>query len=83
LGIHIKLRHYHASNIYIAALSHPVSSPLQAEAYGLMLAVKAAEGLQLHDAFFLTDSQVLASATRSDKNATEGPWQIKATVSLF
>lgn len=68
-------------NIYVAALSPPVGSPLQAEAYGLLLAVKAAEALQLHDAYFLTDSQVLTSAARSDRNATEGPWQIWATVS--
>jgi hypothetical protein len=46
-----------------------------------MLVVKTAEALQLHDAYFLTDSQVLASAARSDQNATEGPWQIRATVS--
>ena len=30
---------------------------------------------------FLTDSQILASAANSDRNATEGPWQIRATLS--
>jgi hypothetical protein len=81
LGIHIKLCHHHASSIYVAALSPPVGSPLQAEAYGLLLAVKVAQALQLQDAFFLTDSQVLTSAARSNQYATEGPWLIRATVS--
>ena len=56
LGIHIQLRHHHATSIYVAAMSPPVGSPLQAEAYGLLLAVKVAEALQLHDAYFLTNS---------------------------
>ena len=81
LGIHIRLHHHHAENIYVAALSPPVSSPLQAEAHAMLLAVKVAESLQLRDAYFLTDSQVLALATRSDRNASEGPWQIRGTVS--
>ena len=34
LGIHIQLWHHHASSIYVAAMSPPVGSPLQAEAYG-------------------------------------------------
>ena len=42
LGIHIQLCQHHASNIYVAALSPLVGSPLQAEAYGLLLAVKGA-----------------------------------------
>ena len=81
LGIHIHLRQHHASNIYVAALSPPVDSPLQAEAYGLLLSVKVAEALQQHNACFLTDSQVLTLAATSDRNVTEGPWQIRAIVS--
>jgi hypothetical protein len=55
----------HLQQLHVSALSPPASSPLQAETYGLLLATKLAEILQIQDPYFYTDSLVLASAAAS------------------
>jgi hypothetical protein len=40
----------------------PASSPLEAEAYGFLLATKLADSLRIHRSHFYTDCSVLASA---------------------
>ena len=50
------------SQLSISAFSPPASSAIQAEAYGLLLAVKLAEMLKIHQATFLTDNSTLAAA---------------------
>lgn len=48
LGICIQLEdNQHCSQIFVSAISPPVSSVLQAEAFGLLLAAKLADLLQL------------------------------------
>jgi hypothetical protein len=66
------------SKVYISAVSPPVSSAIQAEAFGLLLATKAAEVLQLQGATFLTDNAVLAMAAASqDLLKAPGHWMIR------
>ena len=77
LGIVLMLHNYmHCKQIHIAASSPPVASPLQAEAFALLLAVKVADILDIQDPVFLTDSLVLVSAARATSifKAT-GHWQ--------
>lgn len=63
IGIFIQVEsNQHFKRLYVSALSPPASSPLQAEAFGLILATKLAEILQLQEPVFYTDCSVLASA---------------------
>ena len=77
LGIVLMLHNYmHCKQIHIAASSPPVASPLQAEAFALLLAVKVADILDIQDPFFLTDSLVLVSAARATSIfKAAGHWQ--------
>jgi hypothetical protein len=43
---------YMATNIHVSALSPSASSPLQAETFGLLLAMKLADILQVQDPIF-------------------------------
>jgi hypothetical protein len=55
-----------------------VSTPLQAEAFGLLLATKLAEILQLQGPQFYTDCLVLASAAATDDiTMALGHWSIR------
>jgi hypothetical protein len=56
----------HCRNLHVAALSPPASSPLQAEAFGLLFATKLAKFLQLQEPQFYTDCLVLASAAATE-----------------
>ena len=60
----------------MSALSPPVASALQAEAYALLLAVKIAAQLHVQYPKFLTDS-VLASAIVEPNVTKAGPWAIR------
>ena len=53
--IHIQ-DNQHLQELHISAISPPASSPLQAETYGLLLATKLADILQVQDPHFYTDS---------------------------
>jgi hypothetical protein len=55
----------HLQELHVSALSPPASSPLQAETFGLLLATKLADILQVQDPFFYTDSSILALAAAS------------------
>jgi hypothetical protein len=79
LGLFIQFGNDRAcSQVYISAISPPVSSAIQAEAYGLLLAMKAAEVLQVQCATFLTDNAVLAMAAASqDLLKSPGHWMIR------
>jgi hypothetical protein len=75
--IHFK-ENQHLCQLHVSALSPPASSPLQAEAYGLLLATKLADLLQVQDPRFYTDCSVLASAaTATTVFAAQGHWKIR------
>ena len=66
----------HLQRLHVSALSPPVSSPLQAETYGLLLATKLADLLQVQNPHFCTDCSVLVSAARSSTVfAAPGCWE--------
>jgi ribonuclease HI len=68
----------HLRQLQVSALSPPVSSPLHAETYGLLLATKLADLLQVQDPRFYTDSAVLVSAAKTASVfATQGNWEIR------
>jgi hypothetical protein len=75
--IHFK-ENQHLCQLHVSALSPPASSPLQAEAYGLLLATKLADLLHVQDPRFYTDCSVLASAaTATTVFAAQGHWKIR------
>ena len=79
IGIIIQIQdNQHCQQIHIAALSPPAHSPLQAEAYGLLLASKLADLLHIQEPHFFTDCSILKSAasTTSILNAP-GHWIIR------
>jgi hypothetical protein len=79
LGIYMKIGGDRpCTQICISAISPPVSSAIQAEAFGLLLAIKLAYILQIQQATFLTDNATLAKAasTREILHAP-GHWVIR------
>uniref|UniRef100_A0ACD5Z4N3 Uncharacterized protein n=1 Tax=Avena sativa TaxID=4498 RepID=A0ACD5Z4N3_AVESA len=71
----------HCKHLFVSALSPPASTPLQAEAFGLLLATKLAEILQLRGPQFYMDCLVLASAvTTDDITKTPGHWSIRPLI---
>ena len=79
IGVYIKLENnQHCEHIYIAALSPPTISPLQAEAFAFTFATKIADGLRLQQPQFFTDCKVLATALASeDILAAPSPWTMR------
>lgn len=77
IGVFLQINGQHTDHLYISAVSPPVASALQAEAYGLLLAVKIAAQLHVQDPKFLTDSEVLASAVVQPDITKAGPWAIR------
>jgi hypothetical protein len=68
----------HCRQLHISALSPPVSSPLQAEAFGLLLATMLAEILHIQEPRFYTDCSVLASAVAAKSIFKDsGHWVIR------
>uniref|UniRef100_A0ACD5YT82 Uncharacterized protein n=1 Tax=Avena sativa TaxID=4498 RepID=A0ACD5YT82_AVESA len=66
------------SQVYVSAVSPLVSSAIQAEAFGLLFATKAAEVLQIKRATFLTDNAVLAKVVASQDLLNDpGHWTIR------
>ena len=62
LGVIITMQdNRHLQRLHVSALSPPVSLPLQAETYGLLLATKLADLLQVQNPHFCTDCSVLVS----------------------
>ena len=61
--------------LHLAAMSPMASSPLQAETFGLMLATRLAEKLNVEDPHFFTDCSMLVSAVKeTDILSAPGPW---------
>lgn len=79
IGVYIKLENnQHCKHIYIAALSPPATSPLQAEAFAFAFGTKIADGLRLQQPQFFTDCKVLATALASeDILAAPSPWTMR------
>lgn len=79
IGIIIQTRgNQHYNELHISALSPPVSSPLQAEAFGLLLATMLAERLHIQEPRFYTDCSVLASeAATTSIFEDSGHWVIR------
>ncbi|CAM0958575.1 unnamed protein product [Alopecurus aequalis] len=79
LGIYMQLHGDRpCSNVSISAISPPASSAIQAEAFGLLLAVKLAEMLHIHQPTFLTDKATLATATATqDLLRAPGHWELR------
>ncbi|XP_047091476.1 uncharacterized protein LOC124703290 [Lolium rigidum] len=66
LGIIITMRdNQHLKQLHVSALSPPASTPLQAETYGLLLATRIADILQIQEPHFYSDSLVLTLAAKS------------------
>ena len=77
---HIK----HCNQLYILARSPPASSPLQAEAFGLLLATKLAEILHFQQPHFYTDSSILATAAAATNIVTApGHWTIRPLIAAI
>lgn len=66
------------SKICISAISPPVSSAIQAEAFSLLLAIQIAELLHIQEATYLTDNATLAmAAATKDLLLKPGHWAIR------
>ena len=69
--------------VFIQASTSLTPSPLQAEAWALLLAAKVAAVLQLHQVTFLTDNLALARAAASSASDPQALWEIRNLVSNF
>jgi hypothetical protein len=79
IGIVIQIQNnQHCQQIHLAALSPAAHSPLQAEAFGLLLAAKVADLLHIEEPQFFTDCSTLEAATKATSvlNAP-GHWVIR------
>ena len=85
LGVIISMpNNQHLQQLHVSALSPPASSPLQAEAYGLLLATMLADILQVQGPHFYTDCSVLALAARSPTLFTApGSWENKPLIAAI
>jgi hypothetical protein len=76
VGIYVQMEHNeHCKHIYISAMSPLVSSPLQAETFGLHLTTKLANELQIHEPHFYMANSVFTSAAAATNivSAISGP----------
>jgi hypothetical protein len=68
----------HCKQLHISAMSPPVTSSLQAEAYGLLLATILAGILNIQEPHYYTDCLVLASAaTKKSIFKEAGHWNVR------
>ncbi|CAM0909473.1 unnamed protein product [Alopecurus aequalis] len=79
IGVVIQLgENEHCQQLQVSAMSPPVSSPLQAEAYGLLLATRIADTLHIPEPQYYTDCNVLASAAAATSIfEVTGHWSIR------
>jgi hypothetical protein len=67
----------HCREVHIAAISPPVSSALQAEAFALLLGVKVSEHLNIQITGMFTDNKVLSRAAAANNVIDDpGQWEI-------
>lgn len=72
------------SKLCISAISPPVTSVIQAEAFSMMLASRIAELLHLQQVTFLTDNMTLATALAANKPIiTPGHWTIRSQLAYI
>lgn len=79
IGVIIQLGEYgHCQQLQVSAMSPPVSSSLQAEAYGLLLATMIADLLHIPEPQYYTDCSVLVSAAAASSIfKVTGHWNIR------
>jgi hypothetical protein len=79
IGIVIQVQEsHHCKQIHIAALSRPAHSPLQAEAFGLLLALKVADLFNIQYPQFFTDCSTLELAAKATSILhAPGHWVIR------
>jgi hypothetical protein len=85
VGIHITWKQgQHITDAFISAKTAPVSSPLQAEAEGLLVAASIVSSLILQDPYFFTDNLGLARAVQARGGAdTNVLWEIRRQAVQF
>lgn len=82
-GVWLKLPSSHQS-IFVQAIFANVSSVLQAEAHGLLLAASIVNALGWTDVSFLTDCKILAEAAEAKDLLTKpGHWNIRPILANF
>jgi hypothetical protein len=85
VGIHITWKHdQHITDVFISAKTSPVSTPIQAEAEGLLIAANIASSLLLQDPYFFTDNLGLAKAVQAHGGADPNVlWEIRRQAVQF
>jgi ribonuclease HI len=79
IGVHITWKHgQHTTDVFISAKTTPVSSPIQAEAEGLLIAANIASSLLLQDPYFFTDNLGLARGVQAHRGTDPNVlWKIR------
>jgi hypothetical protein len=85
IGIHITWKQgLHITDVLISARTVPVSTPLQAEAEGLLIAASIVSSLILQDPYFFTDNLGLAKAVQTNGGANPNVlWEIRRQAVQF
>jgi hypothetical protein len=85
IGIHFTWKQgQHTTDVFVEARTNPVSSPIQAEAQGLLLVADITSSLMLQEPFFFTDNLNLAKAIQ--ENGRTNPtvlWEIRRQAVQF
>jgi hypothetical protein len=85
VGIYLTWKHgQHITDVFISAKTLPISTPIQAEAEGLLIAANVASSLMLQEPLFFTDNLCLAKAIQA--NGGTNPtvlWEIRRQAVQF
>jgi hypothetical protein len=74
----------HITDVFISAKTSPVSTPIQAEAEGLLIATNIASSLLLQEPYFFTDNLGLAKAVQAHGGADPNVlWEIRRQAVQF
>jgi hypothetical protein len=85
VGIHITWKQgQHTTDVFISAKTLPVSTPLQVEAEGLLIAASIVSSLLLQNPYFFTDNLGLAKAVQARGGADSNVlWEIRRQAVQF
>jgi hypothetical protein len=85
VGIYLTWKHdQHTTDIFISANTSPVSTPIQAEAEGLLIAANITSSLLLQEPFFFTDNLSFAKAVQAKGGANPTVmWEIRRQALQF